>query len=205
MLTSNRLLRVRHLALAAATVAAGLLPGWSGTAALADTATTYTPSSYGVGPVGPDASVDQWNVINTDAATGRVTLARAYPIPGTFSCAGAGPYANWTVSHPVTGAVSSVTVNLANAVIDDFTFVRIALEDVDANGNAAAIGFREIQGPIVTLAQSVELTAASNAFWQQPAAGHTLRVTFGLNESSACLPAQNADAGTADFVSVSVG
>jgi hypothetical protein len=174
-----------------------------GSGAVAATSATYS-APYEAGPTGPPSSVDPWNVIMADPAAGSILLARAYPVPGTFSCAGAGPYANFVVRHSVTDAVNSVTVNYANALIDNFTFLRVALTDVAPDGTATQIGFREIQGPIVALAGSTDLTMGTSQFWQAPAVGDTLVVTFGLNESSACLPAQPADAGTISFPSVSV-
>src|SRR5947207_8017684 len=49
---------------------------------------TYSPP-YSAGPQGGDSN----NFISNDPTTGRVTVARAYPSPGAFNCAGKGGFA----------------------------------------------------------------------------------------------------------------
>jgi len=196
MMRIRPMLRITMLLMVAA-VAAAPAPAGAGPG------TSYG-APYGAGPTGPPASRDQWNVVMADPAQGSMTLVRANPVPGTFDCPGAGPYANFVVNHPIAGGEQAVNVAYDNAVLDNFTFLRIELRDVAADQTSRVVGFREIQGPIVAPAGSVDLVAGSSAWWDTLTPGDVLQVTFGLNTSSACLPGQSVDAGTITFASVTV-
>jgi len=177
----------------------------------ADTAHTYT-APYELGPA---IAGDQFNVSQVDPNAGSITLARAYPVPATISCGGQAPSATFAVHQVVTGPVTSVTVNYSNAAYDDFTFLDVTLTDLDAAGNIVArLGALSTRGPVLAPSGSVTLTYADPStdpathFWQQPVVDpqnpHEFLVVFGIHLSSACLPAQSADAGTVTFASVTV-
>jgi hypothetical protein len=142
----------------------------------------YGPSAYVPGPAGGD----QFNFRNVDAASGRITVVRAYPQPGSFNCAGAGGYATFDVVHP--GSASSATLSFSETASTPFAWITLSI--VRPSGVYA--GTEKLRFPL----ESGTLTLAL----PQAAAG-PVTIRFGVEVASAC---PNVDGATAMFPSVSV-
>jgi hypothetical protein len=124
---------------------------------------------------------------------GTVTVGRVYPIPGAINCTKGGPWASLYVDHKATGPVHKVVVSYTNAAVDNFTFALLSLRDPKKN---RFYGTTSLRGVIT----------GSGTITLKPDAGQgpfprTLRIQFGLQQSSAC---PNADAGTIQFTKVRV-
>lgn len=124
---------------------------------------------------------------------GTVTVGRAYPIPGAINCTKGGPWAMLYVDHKASKPVHKVVVSYSNAAIDNFTFALVSLRDPKHDqwfGTTEKRGFLEGSGTI-----TLKPDGSQGQFPQ------TLRIQFGLQQSSAC---PNADAGTIQFTKVQV-
>ena len=127
------------------------------------------------------------------SADGTVTVGRVYPIPGAINCTKGGPYAMLYVDHKATGPVHKVVVSYDNATVDNFTFALVSLRDPKRD---AWFGTTEVRG-VLTGSGKITLKPDSG----QGPFPRTLRIQFGLQQSSAC---PNADAGTIQFTKVQV-
>lgn len=163
---------------------AAVLPA---SAAPAKAGKTYA-APFKVGPNGGDSFS-----YHSASSDGTVTVGRVYPIPGAINCTKGGPYAMLYVDHKATKPVHKVVVSYTNAAVDNFTFALLSLRDTQHNrwfGTTTARGFISGSGTI-TLTPDKQ----SGSF------PRTLRIQFGLQQSSAC---PNADAGTIQFTKVQV-
>lgn len=127
------------------------------------------------------------------SSDGTVTVGRVYPIPGAINCTKGGPWAMLYVDHKATRPVHKVVVSYTSAAVDNFTFALVSLRDPAHN---AWYGTKSVRG-VVTGSGTITLKPDGGQ-------GHfprTLRVQFGLQQSSAC---PNADAGTIQFTKVQV-
>ena len=180
--------RLGSLLAAAAALAVVVFAGHGAIAASSGGGTTVSPP-YQSGPQGGD----QYNVIQADPSSGTVTIARAYPYPGAFNCAGNGGYATFLATPTLTAAASSVSVDYTNSAWDSYTWVTLTVRDA-ATGAWLANG--ELRGPVAGSGTfSVPLTPPA-------AAGTTLSIQFGLQVASAC---PNADGGSVTFSAVTAG
>ena len=144
---------------------------------------------YQAGPQGGD----QFNVVQADPSQGRITIARAYPEPGAFNCAGNGGYAYFLVRPTLQAATSSVSVGWDDqTAFDSYTWVDVFIRDA----SGTALGSGQVRGPVVGAGSiTVPLSATQ-------AVGSVISVEFGLLVASAC---PNVDGGSVHFTSVSVG
>jgi len=127
------------------------------------------------------------------SSDGTVTVGRVYPIPGAINCTKGGPWASLYVDFKATHAVHKVVVSYTSGAVDNFTFALVSLRDVQRNrwfGTTSMRGFIAGSGTITLRPDS-----------GQGPFPRTLRVQFGLQQSSAC---PNADAGTIQFTEVQV-
>lgn len=125
--------------------------------------------------------------------SGTVTVGRVYPVPGAINCTKGGPWAMLYIDHKATKPVHKVVVSYTSAAVDNFTFALVSLRDPKHD---AWYGTKTVRGFI----------AGSGSITLKPdlPQGHfprTLRIQFGLQQSSAC---PNADAGTLQFTKVRV-
>ena len=135
---------------------------------------------------------DNFSYHNADK-DGTVTVGRIYPIPGAINCTKGGPWAMLYVDHKASKPVHKVVVSYANAAVDNFTFALVSLRDPK---NKEWFGTKEVRGVL----------QGSGTITLKPDGGQgrfpqTLRIQFGLQQSSAC---PNADAGTIQFTKVRV-
>jgi hypothetical protein len=148
---------------------------------------------YEQGPSGGDSS----NVVQTaDPTNGRVTILRASASPGAVSCGGTGGFTYLQVTHTVSSALSSVTVQFTEAAVDGYTFPKVAVRA--PNGEYLA-PVTTLRGPVVGDG-SMTVSLAEDP----PALGSTILIQFGLEVASACPPAQSVDGGTLRITSVAV-
>jgi hypothetical protein len=127
------------------------------------------------------------------SSDGTVTVGRVYPIPGAINCTKGGPFAMLYVDHKAAKPVHKVVVSFANAAVDNFTFALVSLRDPKHDawyGTTEVRGFFEGSGTI-----TLKPDGGQGNF------PRTLRIQFGLQQSSAC---PNADAGTIQFTKVQV-
>jgi hypothetical protein len=127
------------------------------------------------------------------SSDGTVTVGRVYPIPGAINCTKGGPWAMLYVDYKAAKAVHKVVVSYTSGAVDNFTFALVSLRDVRHN---RWFGTKSVRGFI----------AGSGTITLKPDQGQgsfprTLRIQFGLQQSSAC---PNADAGTIQFTKVQV-
>ena len=149
---------------------------------------TYT-APFQAGPKGGD----QYNVINQNAAQGRVSVVRAYPFAGAFNCAGQGGFADLRLTTAVPLSTSSVTVHYgAETAADAYSWITLLVRDSGGNW----LGGIQRRGP---LAGSGALGTALATTVPQ---GSTIVVQFGVQVASAC---PNVDAATVQFTSVTLG
>ena len=127
------------------------------------------------------------------SSDGTVTVGRVYPIPGAINCTKGGPWATLYVDFKATKAVHKVVVSYANAAVDNFTFATVALRDLKQN---SWYGTKQVRG-VMTGSGTITLKPDNG----QGPFPRTMRIQFGLQQSSAC---PNADAGTLQFPKVQV-
>jgi len=143
---------------------------------------------FKVGSSGGDA----WSYHSASAA-GTVTVGRVYPIPGAINCTKGGPWAMLYVDHKATKPVHKVVISYTSGAVDNFTFALLSLRDPQQGrwyGTKSVRGFIEGSGTI-----TLKPDHQAGKF------PRTLRIQFGLQQSSAC---PNADAGTIQFTKVQV-
>jgi hypothetical protein len=124
---------------------------------------------------------------------GSVTVARVYPIPGAINCTKGGPWAMLYVEDKATKPIKKVVVSYDSAAVDNFTFILVSLRDP---AQKRWYGTKSVRG-FVAGSGSVTLVPDK----QDGKFPRTLRVQFGLQQSSAC---PNADAGSIQFTKVQV-
>jgi hypothetical protein len=151
-------------------------------------ATTDYKAPFKVGSTGGDSFS-----YHSASSDGTVTVGRVYPIPGAINCTKGGPWASLYVDHKATGPVHKVVVSYTNAAIDNFTFALLSLRDPKKN---QFYGTTSLRG-VLTGSGTITLKPDSG----QGPFPRTLRIQFGLQQSSAC---PNADAGTIQFTKVQV-
>lgn len=141
---------------------------------------------YANGPQGGDSS----NFMQRDAASGRITVLRAYPQPGAFNCGGAGGFSSWRVTAPATGSETAVVVSFADAAFDSYTWVAVLVRSAagDWLGGVHARGPRAGSGTVTVPLAGV------------PSSG-TMSIQFGIEVASAC---PSLDGGTARFAAVTL-
>lgn len=145
---------------------------------------TYEPP-FRAGPSGGD----RWNVVSAQP-DGRVTVVRAYPVPGRgFNCGTGAGYAKLQVVHEVDAPVREVRIAYTDAALDPYTFIVGAVR----TGNYRWLGHATQQGPLVG---SGELVVPVRWLKRWPSA---VVIEFGVEISSAC---PSVDAGTVRFTSV---
>jgi hypothetical protein len=168
-------------------VLALLLALGGGTGAVADSTTkTYQPP-FKAGPAGGDT----YNYRNADP-NGRVTVARAYPVPAVVGCGAGAAHAKLIIDHKVDPTIKSVRVDWTEAAVDPYVFVSVRVHAKDGD----TYGGKKVRGPIGDgfLEVPVEWPTGENAPTDAV-------VEFGLEISSAC---PSAAAATIRFTSVSV-
>ena len=183
-MTARTMLRVGR-GLAAVAVAAALAAVVPADAAPAGK--TYS-APFKVGSTGGDSFS-----YHTASSDGTVTVGRVYPIPGAINCTKGGPWAMLYVDHKASQPVHKVVVTYDNAAVDNFTFALVSLRDPKHGryfGTTTVRGFISGSGTITLKPDGGQGTFP-----------RTLRVQFGLQQSSAC---PNADAGTIQFTKVQV-
>lgn len=179
----NAVTRIIRIVVVAALVGA-LLP--IGGAGAAGKAKTYG-APYEEGPTGGD----QWSMQQANAADGRIMVGRVYPIFNPISCAPGGSMAKLQVIHKVTGKVRNVTADFAEAGLDQYSFVTLAVKDSKGKWLAST----RQRGPI---AGGGTITAK---MFGKVRRGEKLTVQFGLEAASAC---PNASGAMARFTQVTV-
>ena len=152
---------------------------------------TLTPP-YQAGPHGGD----QFNVVNTDPKSGRVTVLRAYPEPGAFNCGGQGGWADLVVTPTLQADTSSVTVAYKNSAWDSYTWLTVVVRD----GQGTWLGGQKLRGPVAG-SGTLTLPIQSPAGGPVPA-GTAVDVQFGIEVASAC---PNVDGGSIQFTGVTLG
>lgn len=173
------------MALAALATAAAAVGGGGG--ASAASAKAYAPP-YKLGPSGGDS----FNVMHNDPTTGRIAVARAYPIPAGISCGGASAYQQQRIRHKVTTRVKKVTVTYDEAVADSYTFLTLLVR----TEGGRFLGSARVRGPLL---DTGALAAAVNG--RSLKKGSVIVIDFGLSVSSAC---PSADGGTVHLPRVAV-
>lgn len=182
----SRCRRVALVVLAAGTAAAGLL--LSPTLLDASAPGTYT-APFQSGPHGGD----QYNIVNENPTTGRVTVLRASPFPGAFNCAGQGGFADLRLTTAVPVSTSAVTVRYgAETVLDAYSWITLFVRDGAGNW----LGGTQRRGPLA----GAGALGTSLAATLPP--GSVITVLFGVQVASAC---PNVDGGTVGFSSVTLG
>jgi hypothetical protein len=168
-------------AVAAAATLAAVLPAQ---AAPAGGKTFQAP--FKVGSTGGDSF--SYHNASTD---GTVTVGRVYPVPGAINCTKGGPWATLYVDYKATKPVHKIVVSYTSGAVDNFTFALVSLRDPAHQrwfGTTSERGFIAGSGTI-----TLKPDQGQGSF------PRTLRIQFGLQQSSAC---PNADAGTIQFTKV---
>jgi hypothetical protein len=157
------------------------------TGAVADGTTTEYRPPFKAGPAGGDT----YNYRSVDTG-GRITVARAYPIPAVTNCGAGAAHAKLTVDHKVDPTLSSVRVAWTEAAVDPYVFVSVRVHAKDGD----TYGGKKVRGPIGDgfLDVPVEWPTGEDAPTDAV-------VEFGLEVSSAC---PSAAAATIRFTSVTV-
>ena len=185
-MTRARFLRVGRAVVAV--VVAGALAAVVPASAAPKAAGKSYQAPFKVGTTGGDSFS-----YHSASSDGTVTVGRVYPIPGAINCTKGGPWAMLYVDHKATAPVHKVVVSYSNAAIDNFTFALVSLRDPKHDewfGTKEVRGFVEGSGTI-----TLKPDGGQGSF------PRTLRIQFGLQQSSAC---PNADAGTIQFTKVQV-
>lgn len=155
-----------------AVAALGLVTSLAGSSGAAP-AVSYT-APWTAAPGGGD----QYNVVNTDATNGRISMARVYPVPAVLSCGGASPYAGWRVKYTRgTVPAGSVKAEWVDAATDGYTFLQVVVRDAQGLSRGAA----EVRGP---LTGTGSVTAAIDDTKLKP--GDVLTIDVHVKLSSAC-------------------
>lgn len=141
---------------------------------------------YAAGPTGGDNK----NYMSVDE-DGRITVARADPVPGALGCSAKAGYAKYLVTHQVDTPVDAVTVAFAEAVVDPYTFIVATVRDQAGR----SLGYASVRGRVGEGELVIPLETLPDE------APTSLAVEFGLELSSAC---PSVDAGTARFTSVTI-
>ena len=166
-------------------VTALLLLG-AGTAVAA--ARQYAPP-FAAGPSGGD----EWNYIDADTESGRVTVVRFYPEPGNVvGCAGRAGYANLEVRHKVAGPIGSVTIAHEDSGWDAYSFVTVLVKTTGGRW----LGAKKVRGPGQGAGEIQVPIIGGN-----PRKGTTIRILFGLELAAAC---PSFGGGSIGFTSVTV-
>lgn len=128
---------------------------------------------YKMGPTGGD----EFNEIQADPDSGRITIVRLYPEPGPIGCPDShAAWANFKVTHKLKKRrIRHITARYQEFEADGYTWLTISVKQ-----RGKSIGYRAVQGPAV--AQSGVLRAR---LWKWPRKGK-LKVLFGLQVSSNC-------------------
>lgn len=150
-------------------------------------AKTYGPP-YAAGPSGGD----EWNYISADAATGRISVFRFYPQPGSIGCGGEGGFAYLQVVHRVQGSLGKVTLEYADSAWDGYSFVSVLVRTTSGRW----LGARKIRGP-----GADEGTIEVPIVGGRPKSGTRVLIRFGLELSSAC---PSLGGGSVEFTSVTM-
>lgn len=176
--------KVRGLLVACAALAAVALPGSPSRAS-----TDYSPAVYELGPKGGDA----FNVVLQTKEAGRVSVVRAYPIPGAFNCGGSGGFGAFRVRHHGTIPANRVYVQYKAAAASPFAFVYATVRKA---ATEEFIGVDEVRGPLAG-----DGTLRVDLAGLDPAERTDVIVDFGLRVSSAC---PSVEIGSAQFAYVRV-
>lgn len=174
-------------ATAAVVAALGIAVVVPASAASGSGATSYQ-APFKVGTTGGDSFS-----YHSASSNGQVTVARVYPVPGVINCTKGGPWGMLYVDHKATKPVRKVVVSYSSAAVDNFTFALVSLRDPK---HQRWYGTKTVRGFI---AGSGTITLTPDL--PQGHFPRTLRIEFGLQQSSAC---PNADAGTIQFTKVQV-
>jgi hypothetical protein len=148
---------------------------------------TYGPP-YTEGPSGGD----NWNFIQADAASGRVTVFRFYPQPGSIGCGGAGGFASLQVAHRVQGSIGKVTIEYADSGWDAYSFASVLVRTASGRW----LGAKKVRGPALD-AGTIEVPIVGG----RPRSGTRITIRFGLELASAC---PSVGGGSIEFTSVTV-
>jgi hypothetical protein len=139
---------------------------------------SYGPGSgYTAGPMSGDASTST----SASPQTGVVSIFQHnLSQAAAVHCIGDGPRATLKVSEPVQGAVSSVTVEYAEAFMTEHPVIDVLVRGTQSGwqGHGAA------HGPKMGEGGSVNVPLQGNPL----VPGETLEVVFGLQVHAGCLP-----------------
>jgi hypothetical protein len=145
-------------------------------------------------PFAPGSSGgDEWNYVDADAESARVTVGRFYPFPPEpASCPGRGGYANLEIRHRVTGPLGAVTVAYEDSAWDAYSFVTLLVKTTGGRW----LGAKKVRGPGQGAGEIQVPIVGGN-----PRKGTTIRILFGLELASAC---PSFGGGSIGFTSVTV-
>ncbi len=182
-------------ALAASSVVAVMaLPAGAGTA--------YGPGQYQPGPKGGDAST----YTEADPATGEVTIFQHNTRQAAaVHCIGDGPRATLLAAQTISDAVSSVTVDYAEAFMTAHPVIDVLVTGSQSDwlGHGAAFGPKTGESGSINIPLS-----------KTPKVGEVVTVTFGMQLHAGCLGhptmlglqgSRPVEGGKAVFSSVSIG
>jgi hypothetical protein len=179
--------RVGSVLAVAALVAASLFATAPSAHARRSAVRTYGPP-YAAGPSGGD----EWNYISADGATGRVSVFRFYPQPGSIGCGGEGGFANLQIVHRVQGSMGKVTLEYADSAWDPYTFVSVLVRTASGRW----LGAKKVRGPAAD-AGTIEVPIVGG----RPKPGTRVVIRFGVELASAC---PSLGGGTVEFTSITV-
>lgn len=148
------------------------------------------PKTYGAPYEPGPAGGDRWSMQHA-GTDGRVIVGRMYPIFNPISCAPGGSMAKLQVTHKVTKRMKSVTADFSDAVLDQYTFVTVAVKDAKGNWLASS----RKRGPILGAG------AVKAPVFGKAKRGQKVTIQFGLEAASAC---PNATGAMARFTQVTV-
>ena len=180
-----RVLRSSPAVLAVVVLVASLL-----TPQVADAKGNAYKPPYKQGPQGGD----DYNHVESDPESGRITIVRANPEPGPLGCPDShAGWANFKVKHRVRHRrrpVKAVAVHYAEAEMDHYSWMVVRVTK-----RKKAIGFKSYQGP--TAGESGKIVAKLKRRVKKGWIG----IEFGLQVSGAC---GQAEAASASFPRVKV-
>lgn len=161
----------------------------------AHASTTAYGAPYAAGPRGGD----QFNLVQADAATGRLAVLRVQPpIPtGGLGCGGKGGFATFEV-RDIQQPITKVTLAVDEAAWNPFAWVTLSVIATDDGGVVHYLGTQKVRGPGAG-PSTIELPITPE---EQVPAGTTQSVRFGMEVASSCIPA--VDGGSARFSVVTV-